>query len=233
MPLSEKVFEKLPEDSVLRSLSREELDDFLGFAVVKRLARGEVLIEGGDPGDSMMVVLSGTLKICVTTSSGREVVLDYLGIGGIIGEIALFDGKPRTADVIAIEPVELIVLQRRFVLPYLERHPDTALRIIQVLCDKLRRTNALVQDNAALAMGPKLARGLLRLLEEHGVRRDGALEIGFRISQSELGNYVRLSRENVNRQLREWDEAGLVRISRGHVVVLDEDGLRRVAVGEE
>ena len=101
--LSGKVYDQLPQESILRSLSREELSDFMSFAVVKRLTRNETLIAAGDSGDSKMIVLSGTLTVCVTSSSGREVVLDYLGPGGIIGEIAVFDGKPRTADVIAVD----------------------------------------------------------------------------------------------------------------------------------
>lgn len=232
MDLSDKVYEQLPGDSVLRSLSRQELSDFISFAVVKRLTRNETLIKAGDPGNSMMIVLSGTLKICISSSSGREVVLDYLGPGGIIGEIAVFDGKPRTASVIAIEDAELIVLQRRFVLPFLEKNPMAALRIIEMLCDKIRRTNALVQDGTSVPKAPKLARGILRLLEEHGVRQEGSISIGFRLSQTELGNYVNISRENVNRQLREWEDAGLVRVSRGNVTILDEAALQRVADAE-
>jgi len=229
MKLSDKVYDQLPQDSILRSLSREELSDFMSFAVVKRLTRNEALIAAGDPGDSMMIVLSGTLKVCVTSSSGREVVLDYLGPGGIIGEIAVFDGKPRTADVIAVDAAELVVLQRRFVLPFLETKPAAALRIIEVLCDKLRRTNALVQDGSTGSKAPKLARGILRLLEEHGVRAEESVSIGFRMSQTELGNYVNISRENVNRQLREWEDAGLVQVARGQISILDEVALQRVA----
>ena len=229
MEFSETLYDRLPEDSILRSLTRAQLSDFLSFAVVKRLTRNETLIEAGDPGDSMMIVLSGTLKVCVDSSNGREVVLDYLGPGGIIGEIAVFDGKPRTANVIAIEPVELVDLQQRFVLPFLESNPTAALRIIELLCDKLRRTNAIVQDSSGVARGPRLARGLLRLMEEHGVRTGDQVSIGFRISQTELGNYVNISRENVNRQLREWEEAGLIQVARGSVTVLDEAALIQIA----
>ena len=231
MTLSDTVFEKLPQDSILRSLSREQLDDLLDFASVRRLGRNETLIEAGDPGDSMMIVLAGTLKVCVDASSGREVVLDYLGPGEIIGEIAVFDGKPRTANVIATDAAELVVIQRRVVLPFLEKHPAASLRIIEMLCDKLRRTNAIVQDSTAVSKAPRLALGILRLLDEHGVRNDDGVSIGFRISQTELGNYVNISRENVNRQLREWEESGIVDVGRSSISILDETALRKIADG--
>ena len=231
MALVDQIVEKLPQDSILRSLTRAELEDFLGFAVVKRLTRNETLIEAGDPGDSMMIVLSGTLKVCVNASTGREVVLDYLGPGEIIGEIAVFDGKPRTASVIAIEAAELVVLQRRVVLPFLEKHPAASLRIIEMLCDKIRRTNAIVQDSTAISKAPRLALDLLRLLDEHGVEGDEGYSLNFRISQTELGNYVNISRENVNRQLREWEDAGIVKVSRSSISIQDRDALRKIADG--
>ena len=176
---SDKVYEELPGDSVLRSLSRQELSDFISFAVVKRLTRNETLIKAGDPGNSMMIVLSGTLKFCISSSSGREVVLDYLGPGGIIGEIAVFDGKPRTASVIAIEDAELIVLQRRFVLPFLEKNPMAALRIIEILCDKIRRTNALVQDGTSVPKAPKLPVGYSGCLKNTACVRTEVSRSGF------------------------------------------------------
>ena len=222
---------RLPEQSVLKPLSDAELDALFAFGATRRLARGESLFDRGDPGDSMMVVLSGTLKACAVTAQGREVVFDYIGPGGVVGEIAALDGEPRTARVVAMEPVELIVLQRRFLLPWLERHSGAALRIIRVLCHKLRRTNALVEDHAGLALGPKLARGLLRLAEEHGVNKAGRVGLGFPISQSDLGNYVSLSRENVNRQLREWAAAGYIELARGRVAIIDRDALGDIAEG--
>lgn len=230
MGVADSLRTRLPEQSVLKSLSDEELNALFAFGVTRRLGRGEVLFERGDPGDSMMVVLNGTLKAAATTAQGREVVFDYIGPGGVVGEIALLDGEPRTARVVAMEPAELVVLQRRFLMPWLDRHRGAALRIIQVLCRKLRRTNELVEDQAGLAMGPKLARGLLRLAEEHGVRgKDGRLSFNFPISQGDIGGYVSLSRENVNRQLREWTSAGYIELDHGKVVIVDDEALDAIA----
>lgn len=233
MRLSPEVYERLPADSILRRLSAQELESFLGYAVTRQLAKGEALLQQGEAGDSMMIVLSGTLKTCLRSAEGREVVLDYLGAGSILGEMAVFDEKPRAATVIAIEPASVIVLQRRFVLAFLERTPRAAVRVIQVLCDKLRRTNTRIEDSAGTVTAARLARALLRLIAEHGVPRADAVALGFRISQEELGNYVGLARENVNRYLRRWAEGGLVRLSRGEVTVLDAEALEAVAHGME
>ncbi len=145
----------------------------------------------------------------------------------------MFDEKPRAATVIAVAPSSVIVLQRRFVLAFLEKMPGAAVRVIQVLCDKLRHTNTRIEDSAGTATASRLARGLLRLIAEHGVPRADAVALGFRISQEELGNYVGLARENVNRHLRRWAEGGLVRLSRGEVTVLNAGALEAVAEGVE
>jgi len=229
MGVADSVRARLPEQSVLKSLSDEELNGLFAFGVTRRLGRGDVLFERGDPGDSMMVVLTGTLKAAATTAQGREVVFDYIGPGGVVGEIALLDGESRTARVVAMEPAEVVVLQRRFLMPWLDRHRGAALRIIQVLCRKLRRTNALVEDHAGLAMGPKLARGLLRLAEEHGIHKDGRVSFNFPISQGDIGGYVSLSRENVNRQLREWTAAGYIELDHGKIAIVDHEALEAIA----
>lgn len=231
MQLSSDVYERLPADSILRQLTPAELEAFLGHAVVRRLAKGETLLEQGDAGDSMMLVLSGTLKACLYSAEGREIVLDYLGAGSVIGELAVFDEKPRAASVIAMGASSVIVLQRRFVMSFLEITPRAALRVIRVLCDRLRRTNTRIEDTAETATTARLARALLRLIAEHGVARADAVTIGFRISQEELGNYVGLARENTNRHLRRWAQGGLVRLSRGEVTVLDTAALEALALG--
>jgi CRP-like cAMP-binding protein len=233
MELSEEVYTRLPEHSILRSLGKETLTELLKFAIRKRPRKRETLFQQGDPGDSLLIVLSGTLKAFVLSPNGKEIVLDYIGPGGLIGEIAVLDGKPRAASVAAVESSEVLVLQRRHLIPYLERHEGAALKMLEVLCQKLRSTDALLEDNTTLAMGPKLARGLLRLVADHGVEKEGGLGLSFRIKQSELGNYVALSRENVNRQLQEWAASGLIDLSRGQISVLDTEALSEIAENVE
>jgi CRP-like cAMP-binding protein len=110
-------------------------------------------------------------------------------------------------------------------LPFLAQHPDVALRIVQALCRKLRQTNALLEDHASRAMAPRLARGLLRLSQRPA---DDVI----RMSQSDLGNYAGMSRENVNRLLGQWAESGLVEVKRGGLRILDRAMIARIAEGE-
>jgi CRP/FNR family cyclic AMP-dependent transcriptional regulator len=227
MRLPDHVLSALPDDSILKEIDSADFDALLSLAVPRRFRRGQTVFEEGDTGDSMMIVLSGRLKVSVVSAQGRETVLDYIGPGGIAGEVAVLDGGPRTATLTALESTEVVLLLRRDLFPYLARHTDVALRVIRTLCRRLRRTNVLVHDHATLAMAPRLARGLMRLLALHGEQNGEAIRL--RMNQGELGGYVSLSRENVNRQLREWASEGIVALGRGSVMVLAPQTLARIA----
>lgn len=221
----------IPADSFLGALNREELENLLSYAHRKRLKRGEILLRQGDEGHAMVLVTSGTFKISSVSSSGKDVVLNYVGIGSVIGEISLFDEDVRTATVTAVEPSEVLIFQRRDIMPFLSRHLDVAMRLVRLLCKRLRQTNALLESDRSLAMGPKLARGLLQLAEEHGEVKEDGLNLKFVLSQTDLGNFVSLSRENVNRQLREWQRAQLIAIEAGRIRLLNLDALEDIAEG--
>ncbi len=228
MRLTSDIYDLLPEDSILKAVDEAELAALLEFGVTKRYAPRQTVFEEGDDGDSMMIVLAGRLKVSVMSIGGKETLLDYIDKGNIAGEIAMLDGGPRAATVSAVEATDVMILHRRDLLPWLAKHTDAALKIIQTLCLRLRNTNALVQDQATLAMGPRLAKGLLRMLDSHGDREaDGSVKL--RMSQGELGNYVALSRENVNRQLRLWSEDGLVVLTRGAISVSNLEPLEDIA----
>ena len=218
----------LPKESILSGLNEVQRVELMRFARQNRVAAGKLLFSQGDPGDSLLVVLTGTLKVFILTPSGREVVLDYVSRGGLIGEIAVLDGGPRTAGVMAVDDCQLLMFRRADLLPFLSRHLDVALRVIEVLCARLRRTNDLVEaSSTGLAMGPKLARGLLRLARtHHGDRplKDAVLPI----RQSDLAAHIGVSRENANRQLREWAEAGTLSLGRGRIVIHRAEDLEEI-----
>lgn len=113
--------EFLAKHDLLGHLTPEELDRLLAPARVERLDEGRVLFRKGDPGDSLYVVLAGRISIGTTSGDGKEVVFNVLGRGAVFGEIALLDGKARTADATAMAESHLLVLERKDFMPFLER----------------------------------------------------------------------------------------------------------------
>jgi CRP-like cAMP-binding protein len=218
----------LKSRSVLGCLPDEALGSLVSRARYVRFARGDTVYRRGDDGDSMMVILTGRVKISNITDDAREVVLNFLGPGDLSGEIAALDGKSRSADVTALEPTQAAVFYRRDMLAVLESHPKALLAIIAELAGRLRRTSAMV-EHGLLQMPGKAARGLLRLAEQHGRETAAGTHLDIKVSQKDLGNYLGLSRENTSRELGRLREAGLIRTEGGGIVIVDRDGLEEWA----
>lgn len=210
---------ELDEDSFLRAFGDEELENLLKSAVRRDLKRNEEIIRQGDDGDFTVCLLSGRLKVSMVSANGREIILSYAQPGDILGEIALFDRGPRTATVSAIEPAVVLAVPARMVEAAALANPRATVCIMRMMAARIRQLNLLVEGDRAFSMGARLARALVRLMStEHS---EGQLRSS--PSQSDLGAFAGMSRENVNRQLAEWEASGLLRRAGRHIELLDPD----------
>jgi CRP-like cAMP-binding protein len=215
----------LPEGSLLAACEPEQLDDLLDRTKVEFAPKREVLIHQGDPGDSAIILVTGTARVNMVAANGREIVLDYLGPGTVIGEIALLDGGDRTATVTMVEDGSIMRLSRPEAEDFITKNPGVALRMLQEMARRLRQMNATVESDRAFSAGPRLARYLQRLTDEEAASQKLKIDI----SQSELGNFVGISRENINRQLSAWADAGLIELEQGKIRILDCAALWEIA----
>jgi CRP/FNR family cyclic AMP-dependent transcriptional regulator len=219
---------RLLADCVLfRGLATGERDSVVARARMRHFTAGEIIFLMGSPGNSMMAVLRGTVRISVPSPEGREIVLAILQPGEVFGEIALLDGKERTADARAITACDLAVLERRDVMEFLERQPDAWPRLVGVLCDRLRASDLQMAELAMQQLPARLAKALLRMANSETLGRPAD---SIQVSQRELGNIVGAARESVNKCLSEWQRSGLVRIERTSIAISDWATLERVAV---
>ena len=184
---------------------------------------GETLFNKGDPGLGMIAVVAGTVRIASVAADGREATLNTIRPGEIFGEIALLDGRPRTASAIAAEPCELLVLRRDEFLPLMRERPAISENLLKVLCAKLRRASEQVEDSHFLPMSARLAKAVLRMSKEGGE--------AVRITQRELGHMIGLSRETTNKMLGALADGGALRIGKASIAVLDRAALERAALG--
>jgi len=227
-PLVERILPFLRSHTFFGGLPDEALSALIARGHTRRYSRGETIYRRGEPGDSLMVLLEGRIKVTNVNVDAREVVLNFLGVGDINGEIAALDGKQRTADVIAIEGCEVFVVYARDLIPALRANPDAMLEIIQLLCDKLRSASAIIEDNT-LEMRGRTARGLQRLANQHGRISKQGIRLQLTLSQRELGAYLGLSRENVSRQLGQLKDANVIKLEGSQIMITDEQGLAAIA----
>jgi CRP/FNR family cyclic AMP-dependent transcriptional regulator len=213
---------------LLKHLSRERLDQLAEVTYLDNFPRGGMIFQKGDPGDSMMAVVRGKVKIGVHSIDGKEIVFNIVNQGNVFGEISLLDGEPRSADASALEDTDILILDRSKFLPLLER--QELLNLITVLCKRLRQTSENLEDTHFLDAPARLARALLRLGETFGKQVGTGARIDIKLSQSQLGNIVGLSRETVNKHLGEWEEAGHISREGGVITLLDRDEIEEISV---
>jgi CRP-like cAMP-binding protein len=214
--------------SLFAAARPEELDEILKFASERRVRRGQTIVQRGDSGSSLMAVLRGRVRISSISGDGKELTLNVINPGEIFGEFALLDGKPRSNDAVAVEETLLLVVERRHFIPFLTRNPDLTLRLLAVLCDKLRRTSIALEEIALFDLPERLARVLLKLADDYGRPNGGGTRIDLKLSQRDLSNLVAASRESVNKLLRAWRENGSVELEDGFIVLRRPGDLLRL-----
>jgi CRP/FNR family transcriptional regulator, cyclic AMP receptor protein len=207
-------------------LTPQQIDRLSACVVTKSVKRGTNIFAKGDPGTSLFAIAEGTVRISAPSAEGKDAVFNVLGKGSIFGEIALLDGNPRTADATATTDCELFVIERRDFLPVMREEPDIALKIIEILCSRLRRTTEQAEEVMFLDLPSRLAKALMRLVDAETA---GMRERKISITQKDLGNIIGMSRESTNKQLRQWEDKKWVRLERNAVVILATDHLAAIA----
>lgn len=187
---------------------------------------GETIFRIGSPGNQLMAVLSGTVRISVPSSDKKTLVLAIIQPGEIFGELAVLDNKERSADAIAETACMLAILDRRDILSVLERNPSAWLNLVEVLCQRLRQTNEVFAEVALLHLPVRLAKAILRISKANPAEGQTAK---IKVSQRELANMLGGSRESVNKCLRKWHRKGIVKISEGSIVITKQAALENLA----
>jgi CRP/FNR family transcriptional regulator, cyclic AMP receptor protein len=217
----------LRNHSLFRDLPAAVIEHLGSYMKTRKVVRGTTIFAKGDPGTGLMGVLAGTVKVSVASADGKDIVLNLFHEGEVFGEIALLDGRPRTADATAMSECELVVIERRDFVPFLSDHPDVMLKFIEILCSRLRRTSEQVQDITFLNLPTRLAKTLLQLT----AAEDGSTTSRkAAVTQREISQMIGISRESTNKQLRTWAKRGWIRLERGGVNVVAPDKLAAIAI---
>jgi CRP/FNR family cyclic AMP-dependent transcriptional regulator len=230
-PYSQHIRGFLKANTFLGRLPDAALAQLMERGQLRRYAKRDVIYRRGEPGDSLMVVLKGRIKLSNVNVGGKEIVLHFLVPGNIYGEIAAMDGGERAANAVALTESEVFLIYTRHLMPTLKANPDAMFEIIRALCEKIRAGAALIEDST-LEMRARVARGLQRLAEHHGRAYPAGTCVELALSHAELGNYLGLSRPNVSRQLGQLRDANVIKIEGAQIVILDTDGLAEIAAPE-
>ena len=215
MDINDLVIDKrsvLVRHQFFRDASASALDRLAAHARLVAYPAGARIFRKGDPGAGLLAVLSGLVRISVPSHDGREIVLNIVGANDIFGEVALLDGHPRTADATAVTRCQLLALDRRDFVTVLQEEPAFAIKLLELVSQRLRRTSEQVEDLTFSDLPTRLAKAILRLADLQGARGENGRVIA---TQKELGRTIGFSRESTNKCLRDWEESGHVTLEKG------------------
>jgi CRP/FNR family cyclic AMP-dependent transcriptional regulator len=212
-------FGNLPDDLQRR---------LLAAAAVKSLPKGGWLFARGDPPSGLFAVLEGGIRVSATAPSGKEVLLALVEPPMWFGEIAVFDGLPRTHDAAAAEKSVVLHVPAQALDLILDEQPRYWRDLGLLVATRLRLMFLAMEDSAVLPMADQLARRLLMAVERYGEWHDRTSRV-VDLRQEELATMLSTSRQTVNHLLKELESQGIVRLSYGHIEILDLERLRRAA----
>jgi CRP/FNR family cyclic AMP-dependent transcriptional regulator len=211
-------------------LSQDHVDTLRALGRTRRFAVGVPLFHEREPGEAVLVLTSGRVKLSCVTEGGREALLGIREPGDLIGEMSAIDGSPRSATATALEPVEVIVVSREAFVAFLDRTPGVALLLARALARRLRdadrkRIEYLAQDTVG-----RVCSRLVELADRFGETESDGVHIELAITQEDLAGWTGSSREAVIRALRTLRELGWIETRRRGVTLLEIDRLRQRAV---
>jgi CRP-like cAMP-binding protein len=190
---------------------------------------GTVLFQRDDAGDYLLALISGQVRLSVSSIAGKELVLRHMGPGDVVGEFSLIDGQPRSADATVISPSSGLILQRDHFLEVAARHPQLGLSVAQHLCQQLRNTNYQMESIALYDLRSRVARFLLFALKDQAAL--GKARLRLRLNQGEVALVVGASRPKVNQVMQAMLSDGVLE-REGDLLLCDIERLEELAVAE-
>jgi CRP-like cAMP-binding protein len=214
-----RIRQTLARATVFRDLPAAAIDDLLRRVTIRRIPGGSPIVTQEAGGDALYVMHSGRAKVVVFGENGREVTLAILHPSDIFGEMSLFDGRTRSANVVALEPCTTLLLGRDDLLRHVASYPKTALNLLGEMSRRLRRADEAIAELALCDVEERLIRRLVRMAQEDDSEHADGLLIRRRPTQQDLANMVGSCRETVSRTFNSLARRGLI-VPRGRSLVV-------------
>jgi CRP-like cAMP-binding protein len=210
-------------------LSQPLRQAILSRSTVRRLADGATLSARGAPAEDWCGVAKGAVRVSSVSLSGKQVTLTYVEPGTWFGDIALFDGLPRTHDANAHGETTLLVVRKADFKDLLAQHVELYDALLRLNCRRLRLMFDAIEDLNTRPLAARLAKQILLLARSYGVVEGEEVRIGLQLAQEDLAQLLGASRQRVNQELKGFERDGAVRIEPTRLVVLSKDKLLAIA----
>jgi CRP/FNR family cyclic AMP-dependent transcriptional regulator len=220
--------ELLKQMPLFAGLGDAQLDTLRKDLIRRKFQQGEAIFQQGDPGQALYLIESGQVRIYLQDEEGQETSVVVYGPGEIFGELAVIDGLPRSASVVAMEDTAVYMLNRDGFRKHMRNSPQLALNFMKALSVRVRYSTQQVESLALLDVPSRLARKLLELARQHGSVVPEGVRINLTLNQSDLAGLVGTTRESINKTLGTFRRQGLILMEQGRLTILDPEALREL-----
>jgi CRP-like cAMP-binding protein len=228
--MSEKLW-FLKRCDLFEGLTPAEKERLEGHALLRTFKRGEIIYFPSEPGQTVLVLSRGRVKIKTLGADGKETILTFIEEGELFGELALVDSEPRNEFAEAVEGAVVVAVPREDMLWLIGRRPDVALSVTKLLGLRRRRVENRLRNILFRSTRERVVALLLELLESYGRQAEGHWEIRLKLSHQELGNLIGATRESVTLTLGRLQVERFLQVRRQQIVILDRDRLSEEAAG--
>ena len=202
---------------LFKGVQDPQLEQIAQVATRRKVVRGTVIVRAGDDTDSMYILVNGSARVMNSDEEGREVILSILGPGSFFGEMGLIDGSPRSADVVAAEACELLVISKADFKRCLQENFEVGLNIMKCLVERLRDADRKIESLALMDVYGRVAKLLLEFSEIH----EGQRVIRRKLTKQDIAKMIGASREMVSRVMKDLETSGYIQVDDG-LIILDE-----------
>jgi CRP/FNR family transcriptional regulator/CRP/FNR family cyclic AMP-dependent transcriptional regulator len=204
-------------------LKDDDLEAIARVTITRSYDKDQVIILAEEEGDAMFIIAHGQVKVSIVSEDGREVILSLLGEGAVFGELALLDGKPRSANVVATQDTELYMVRRADFLQLIYKVPQIAVGLLAELAARLRKTDRKIEGLALLDVTSRISETLLQLANEQGTQTEQGLTIETRPTHQQLASMSGTTRETVSRVLKRLEGQGYISSEGRSITILREE----------
>ena len=208
---------------LFEGLKDNELDALAQVTVTRTFSKDNVIILAEDKGDALFIIKNGQVKVSIVSADGREIILSLLRNGAVFGELSLLDGKPRSANVIATEKTDLVMLRRADFLQLVSRTPKIVISMLAELASRLRKTDRKIEGLALLDVTSRISETLLQLANESGIEAADGIVLEHQPTHQQLANMSGTTRETVSRVLKRLESQGYIKCNGRKIKILREE----------
>ena len=209
--------------SLFESLDQQELEALSDLTFTRSFGKDGVIILAEEEGDTLFILKKGQVKVSIVSEEGREVILSLLGPGSVFGELSLLDGKPRSANVVATEDTDLLMLRRSDFIQLIYKTPQIATALLAELACRLRKTDRQLEGLALLDVTSRISETLLQLVTDQGRESTDGVVIENRPTHQEMANMSGTTRETVSRVLKRLETEGYIACRGRKITILHEE----------